>query len=216
MERENTKPRPSERGGRPAQQREHLARGRETIRKLLDAGMEVFGHDGYRGASIGDIVQRAGISRATFYLYFSNKDDLFRALVLDAVEEMTGLAESLGPVTLTDEGFVELRRWLERYLDLCAQLGPVFHAWTEAFATKAAFGDLGSQTLESFTATLERRLAAMGTPTPHLTAFALLGMLDRFSLYVRYQRVGVGREEMLDGLTRVVQGMLFGPPDGSS
>ena len=212
MELESTKPRPSDRGGQPAQQREHLARGRETIRKLLLAGMEVFGRDGYRGASVGAIVERAGISRATFYVYFANKDDLFRALALDAVEEMTGLAESLEPVALTDAGFADLRGWLERYLDLCARLGPVFHAWTEAFATKAAFGDLGSQTLDAFTATLEERLAAMGTATPHLTAFALLGMLDRFSLYVRYERVGVPWDEMLDGLTRVVQGMLFGPP----
>src|SRR3979409_917103 len=98
MELEGTKPRPSDRGGQPAQQREHLARGRETIRRLLLAGMEVFGRDGYRGSSVGAIVERAGISRATFYLYFANKDDLFRALALDAVEDMTGLAESLEPV----------------------------------------------------------------------------------------------------------------------
>jgi AcrR family transcriptional regulator len=212
MELESTKPRPSDRGGQPAQQREHLARGRETIRKLLIAGMEVFGRDGYRSASVGDIVARAGISRATFYLYFANKDDLFRALALDAVEEMTGLADTLGPVTPDREGFSELRSWLERYLDLCDRLGPVFHAWTEAFASKDEFGVLGAETLEKFTAALERRLGAMGTATPQITALALVGMLDRFSLYVRYRRVQAARDEMLDGLTRVVMGMLFGPP----
>src|SRR2546429_9824422 len=85
MELDTTKPRPSARGGEPAQQREHLARGRDTIRRLIEAGAEVFGRDGFRGASIGDIVARAGISRATFYLYLANKDDLFGALALDAV-----------------------------------------------------------------------------------------------------------------------------------
>ena len=203
--------RPSERGGVPAQRREHLARGRETIRKVLDAGMEVFGRDGYHGASVGDIVERAGISRGTFYLYFSNKDDLFRALALDVTEEMSTLVESLRPLAPNQAGAQELRRWLEQYLMLCTRLAPVVQAWAEAFAAKAEFGALGSETLGGFTAAIEHRIAAMGVPDPQITALALVGMLDRFSMYVQFQRVDSSRDEMLDALTRVVLGMLFGP-----
>ena len=203
-------PRPSERGGLPAQEREHLARGRETIRKLLDAGMDVFERHGFHGASVGDIVEQAGISRGTFYLYFANKDDLFRALALDLTEEMSSLVEQLGPVQPGPAGFDELRSWLAQYLELCGRLAPVSQAWSEAFASDVKFGALGSETLRDFTTKLERRIEAMGAMHPHVTALALVGMLDRFSLYVRYRLSGVTRDEMLDGLTDVVLGMLFG------
>jgi len=204
---EEPRMRPSERGGVPAQQREHLARGRETIRKLLDAGMDVFGRDGYHGASVGDIVERAGISRGTFYLYFANKDDLFRALALDVTE-----VESLEPVTPNAAGARELRDWLDRYLVLSARLAPVVQAWSEAFAAKEEFGDLGSQTLGGFTTALTHRVEAMGAKDPQVTSLALVGLLDRFSMYVQFQRVDGTRDEVLDALTRVVLGMLFGPP----
>ena len=108
-------------------------------------------------------------------------------------------------------GFDELRSWLEQYLELCGRLAPVSQAWSEAFASDVKFGALGSETLRAFTTKLERRIEAMGAVHPHVTALALVGMLDRFSLYVRYRRLGVTRDEMLDGLTDVVLGMLFGP-----
>ena len=43
---------------------------------------------GYHPARVDDIVKVAKTSHGTFYLYFSNKEDLFHALVLDVAEEM--------------------------------------------------------------------------------------------------------------------------------
>jgi|SRR5581483_11196232 len=214
MELDAGKPRPSARGGTPAQQREHLARGRDTIRRLIDAGTEIFGREGYRGASIGAIVERAGISRATFYLYFANKDDLFRALTQDAVEEMSALADSLASVPVDADGVPQLRSWVVQYLDVCGRMAPVTQAWAEAFATEHKFGVLGAETLERFTGALTHQLEALGTPTPRVTALALVGMLDRFSAYVRYGRIARSREELLDALAGVVQRMVAPLPIG--
>ena len=41
----------------------------------------------------------AETSHGTFYLYFANKEDLFRALVAEVADEMQALAEALGPLT---------------------------------------------------------------------------------------------------------------------
>ena len=100
------------RGGTPAEGRELRARGQRTMRKLLDAGIEVFGKRGYHPARVDDIVKVAKTSHGTFYLYFSNKEDLFRALALDVAEQMDALADSLGAIAPTPEGFDELRAWL--------------------------------------------------------------------------------------------------------
>ena len=68
------------------------------MRQLLDAGVEVFATKGYFAARVDDIVKLAETSHGTFYLYFSNKEELFRALAAEVADEMQTLAESLGPL----------------------------------------------------------------------------------------------------------------------
>jgi len=43
-------------------------------------------------------VKLAKTSHGTFYLYFSNKEELFRALAAEVAEEMQALAEALEPL----------------------------------------------------------------------------------------------------------------------
>jgi TetR/AcrR family transcriptional repressor of mexJK operon len=49
--------------------------------QLLDAAEEIFLSHGYSGASVDDIVLKAGISKATLYKYFHDKESLFRAVI---------------------------------------------------------------------------------------------------------------------------------------
>ena len=57
------------------------AQGRKTMRRLLDAGMRVFADRGFHAARVDDIVRAARTSHGTFYLYFTNKEDLLRAFL---------------------------------------------------------------------------------------------------------------------------------------
>ena len=59
------------------------ARGRETLRKLLDAAAAEFGERGFHEASISGITRRAGTALGSFYTYFDSKDSIFTALVRD-------------------------------------------------------------------------------------------------------------------------------------
>src|SRR5437879_5857165 len=120
------------RGGAPAQERELRAQGRKTMRRLLDAAMVVFEKRGFHAARVDDIVKVAKTSHGTFYLYFANKEDLFRALTLDVADEMTALVESLGDLTPDAGGYRMLREWLGRFAALHSQYGSVIKAWTEA------------------------------------------------------------------------------------
>src|SRR5438874_4109885 len=47
--------------------------------RLLLAVVEVVAERGYAGATVGDVLRRARISRQTFYENFSNKEDCFLA-----------------------------------------------------------------------------------------------------------------------------------------
>src|SRR3954469_25713818 len=108
-------------GGTPAQLRSLRAQGRRTMRKLLDAGLRVFDERGYQAARVDDVVKAARTSHGTFYLYFANKEDLFRVLAEDCVAAMTALAGELGPVGPDRAGYDALRTWLGRFVQTYRQ-----------------------------------------------------------------------------------------------
>ncbi|KXS39906.1 MAG: hypothetical protein AWU55_281 [Halomonadaceae bacterium T82-2] len=54
-------------------------RGEARRERLLDAARDVFLEQGYAGASVNDVVARAGGSLATLYKLFGNKEGLFMA-----------------------------------------------------------------------------------------------------------------------------------------
>ena len=49
--------------------------------QIIDAALEVFGECGLAKARLDDIAKRAGVSKGTIYLYFPNKEELFREVV---------------------------------------------------------------------------------------------------------------------------------------
>jgi AcrR family transcriptional regulator len=49
--------------------------------QILDAALEVFAECGVAAARLEDIGKRAGVSKATIYLYFPNKEALFREVI---------------------------------------------------------------------------------------------------------------------------------------
>ena len=55
-------------------------------KKLLDAALELFTTNGYNGTAIETITDRAGESTGTFYLYFRNKVDIYRALNREGIQ----------------------------------------------------------------------------------------------------------------------------------
>lgn len=67
--------------------RASLARA-ERKQQILDAAKEVFAEAGYHDASINAIIDRAGIARGTFYLYFTSKAVVFDALLDQAMREL--------------------------------------------------------------------------------------------------------------------------------
>ncbi|TCT37851.1 TetR/AcrR family transcriptional regulator [Martelella mediterranea] len=53
---------------------------------ILDAAVTVFSRKGFANARIEDIARQAGIGKGTVYLYFPDKESLFKSLVASAVE----------------------------------------------------------------------------------------------------------------------------------
>src|ERR1700742_3905695 len=74
--------------------------------QIMDGARRVFLEDGFDGASIGDVVRAAGISKGTLYAYFPSKEKLFETLVF---EDKRKQAEAL---CVFDEADEDVRRVL--------------------------------------------------------------------------------------------------------
>ncbi len=53
--------------------------------EILDAAMAVFAERGFAAARLDEIAARAGVSKGALYLYFETKEELFRAVVEQAI-----------------------------------------------------------------------------------------------------------------------------------
>jgi AcrR family transcriptional regulator len=55
------------------------------VREILEAARRVIGRYGFEGTTIDRVAEEARVAKGTIYLYFSNKDDLLHAAVLEGL-----------------------------------------------------------------------------------------------------------------------------------
>ena len=200
--------RPSLGGGTPAQDRELRAQGRETVRKLLEAGMTEFEERGFNGVRVDDVVKRAGISHGTFYLYFANKEDLFKALLRDALHDMQVVAGDFPVVTTDGTGLRLLRAWVRKFSAAYAAHGTVLRTLSSANAPGEMFADglqLFFSLTEAMTTGMTAAAAAAGRhqENAELTAFACLMMLERVN-FVMTTEVQLPEDLMADKIADIM------------
>jgi AcrR family transcriptional regulator len=58
-------------------------RAERTRNAILDAAAEVFDERGFNGASLSDILARAGVTKGALYFHFSSKEELAKEIVED-------------------------------------------------------------------------------------------------------------------------------------
>jgi AcrR family transcriptional regulator len=61
--------------------------------ELLAAALDLFVERGFASTRLDDVARRAGVSKGTLYLYFANKEDLFKAVVRENMLPALGEAE---------------------------------------------------------------------------------------------------------------------------
>lgn len=91
--------------------------GETTRGQLISAGRKLFVEVGFAGASTEEIVRTAGVTRGALYHHFTDKKDLFRAVLEQVETEVTGgIGERMGGATSPYE---MLRIGVGAFLDAC-------------------------------------------------------------------------------------------------
>ena len=204
--------------GIPASKRALRTQGRRTMQKLLEAAMTALDERGYHGTRVKDVVNLSNTSHGTFYLYFSNKEDLVRALTTEAASEASCL--SYDPMdegsAIDDTSWDHLRGWIGDYSSLWLRYAPLFRSWTDLADIDEGVGDQIRRMVTALIEAMGSQIAAAHPAAdldPEVTSMAVLAMLDRF----HFMRELVGRpvdESALDTLTTFVHRALFVPETG--
>ncbi|MFD2367040.1 TetR/AcrR family transcriptional regulator [Pseudoduganella sp. GCM10020061] len=63
--------------------------------ELLAAALDLFVERGFAATRLEDVARRAGVSKGTLYLYYANKEELFKAVVRDSIVTAIGDAEDV-------------------------------------------------------------------------------------------------------------------------
>jgi AcrR family transcriptional regulator len=213
--------RPSLGGGEPAQERELGPQGRQTVKKLLEAGLAEFNERGFQAVRVDDVVRRAKTSHGTFYLYFASKDDLFKTLLRDALRDMEIITGDFPVVTRNDAGRHALRAWVDQFFDTYAAHASVLRILTSADDVNEAVYGEGLQVMfrvaeamtQGMTVAVSAGLDQPSAVPEHaeLTAVACLMMLERIN-YMLSVEVGLPRDEMVDRLSAIIYA-AFNSPD---
>lgn len=95
-------------------------RAEDRPSEICAAALAVFAEKGFAAAKLDEIARRAGVSKGTLYLYFKDKEDLFRAVVRDTVAPNIQAIQQA--VVAADLPFADVARmFLARFADVTSR-----------------------------------------------------------------------------------------------
>jgi AcrR family transcriptional regulator len=83
--------------------------------EILAAALACFAERGYAATRLDDVARRAGVTKGTLYLYFPNKEELFKAVVRQAIVPNLAQGEALVAAS-SEPAAVILGRLLKQWL----------------------------------------------------------------------------------------------------
>lgn len=151
-----------------------------TEARILQAAEEVFGGRGYANATIADIVELAEVSRGAFYLYFDNKEDVFRTLVGRVIADLFEVTTRRSSGTIRNRVAASTRNYLEAFRRHRQVLRCLFEVSISDAAMARLHDECRARFIERIRRHLERNLAAGLCPPldPQVASYALGLMIE--------------------------------------
>ncbi|OEC87947.1 hypothetical protein A9507_06410 [Methanobacterium sp. A39] len=95
--------------------------------EIISTAERLFFSEGYDDVSMNDIAKDVGMSKATLYLYFDNKDSLFFAVVLRGAEIMKSLIEK--EIGTVEKGIDKIFAYRNAYFNFALRYPDYLHIY---------------------------------------------------------------------------------------
>jgi AcrR family transcriptional regulator len=175
-------------------------KGKRTREHILGAARRVLAADGYVGTTMSRIAEEAGVSLGGLYRYFTNKEDVFAALIGDIHEQLYRASGSTEHDFGT-EPYAALLDANRGYLEHYFTNRDVMRALIEAANVDAKFRDfwwsMRSRHIDRFVAVLRAKhgIDRVGGRSARLAAEAAACMVEQ-SAYVWYAQQELHGDEV--------------------
>ncbi|BBY93371.1 hypothetical protein MGALJ_30400 [Mycobacterium gallinarum] len=146
---------------------------------ILDAARVAFARKGFSGVTIRDITDLAGVTRANFYYYFSDKTELFVELGTATYREAIEVIE-----TFSDSpSRAAIEAWVARYFTYLNRNGAFVIRSEDDMPTDGAFRAAVARSHRRAARALGQRIAKIASTPPSgdaaATGLILMAMLER-------------------------------------
>jgi len=193
--------------------RKRNARGEQRQQDLLRAAATVFGRVGYHETTTNAIAKEAGVSPATLYQFFPNKEAIASALASIYAREMAEAERAIDP-----EGVLSFTEAIQELLDVCISFNrrhPEFHTLVIdaplSIAAREEKQALGQVFVDFISARLRRELSALSrAEAAHHGRVALMifrGILEELSSATPSARPRL-QQAMRDAILRYLEPLL--------
>ncbi len=177
---------------------------------LVRAAREVFAEKGYHPASVGDIIEAAGVARGTFYNHFESKREIFAAVLAELMLEVGGVVQ---PIDVRQDIHEQVRANLHRLAAAMASQGAAVRI---LFTEAEGIDKDGEIALAAFyahvLARVEKALSdgqRLGVVRPgevRQSARCLLGMLKEPVMLARLAREPLDAPAMAEAIYGLLRG----------
>jgi AcrR family transcriptional regulator len=130
-----------------------------TEARVLQAAEKVFGDNGYANATIAEVVELAQVSRGAFYLYFDNKDDVFKTLVARVIADLYDVTTQRSSGSIRNRVETSTRNYLEAFLRHRQVLRCLFEVSSSNAEMARLHNEFRARFIERIRRHLERNIA---------------------------------------------------------
>jgi AcrR family transcriptional regulator len=185
-----------------------------TRQRLLVAAEEIFQRDGYSGTTVGSIATSANVSRATFYLHFTDKSDVLMTLMRANLAETPDYWREVDAALVSGDRSA-LRASLRNTLNWYEQHSNILRPVREAMAANRHLAQKVDGNFAGFADEMSGYLARVPPQErdrAHLRLQLLMIQLDQLAYrIVVLGQESIDREQMLDEVTDIWRLTLPGP-----
>ncbi|MEV5652096.1 TetR/AcrR family transcriptional regulator [Nocardia sp. NPDC052254] len=172
---------------------------RATRQRIVEEARGLFGREGYTGVRVDDIAAAVGCSRATFYLHFTGKPEVLRAIAQEGtLTSVQFYYRDLDRVLSLDsrEAFAT---WVRQAIEWFVDNKDLLPAWDEATALEPEFRDLAREGIMQLADSMPDYLSRWPRERHHearLRIELLVAQLERF--FTRWAMQGTIEVDVAD------------------
>jgi AcrR family transcriptional regulator len=147
---------------------------------LVDAAVELFSLEPWEVITVADIVERAGMTPATFYYHFSSREELLEEIVRDFADKWIGMVERLLDAAATPDALCDVAVALLDEIDAAGQEAKIFFLSTakEPLLAERIRSDARRRLIRSATEAVCRLAPDRGPAGAHVNGVAMVVLYE--------------------------------------